>query len=211
MGYTHYWYRTKTFTPAKFKAVVADFQKTLSVLEHLGVKLAGGGGEGQPIITNEEIRFNGLEKCGHVQRDLGITWPSDKAQGVAPLILQHRNGNDSKANVDGNWFAGLTLDARTCGGDCSHETFLLTKSIRSHLGTPNEPQANGKYFDFCKTAYKPYDLAVNITLIIAKHHLGEQIVVSSDGELAQWKDSMTICQHFLGYGADFKLKGDLEE
>jgi hypothetical protein len=128
--------------------------------------------------------------------------------------------NDS--DVSGTWFAGLKLKHRTCDGDCSHETFSLPLKIEkddwqkpigkiSHYnryGKPvyNNPEEVGLYFEFCKTAYKPYDLAVIICLIIAKHYLTDQIVVSSDGRLDNWKDGMLICQKILGYGLDFTLK-----
>jgi len=64
----------------------------------------------------------------------------------------------------------------------------------------------GLYFQCCKTAYKPYDLAVIICLIIAKHHLGKDLLVSSDGELSHWQDGMLICQKILGYGLDFSFQ-----
>ena len=38
-------------------------------------------------------------------------------------------------------------------------------------------------FNFCKTARKPYDLAVTTTLIMLVHHLGSGIEVSGDGFL----------------------------
>ena len=127
--------------------------------------------------------------------------------------------NDS--DVSGTWFAGLKLNQRSCSGDCSHETFSLPLEIKSsdwqkpidkisHYDVNNRPVYNdpkeiGLYFEFCKTAYKPYDLAVIICLIIAKHHLGKDILPSSDGTLEQWKDGMVICQKILGYGLGFSL------
>jgi hypothetical protein len=127
--------------------------------------------------------------------------------------------NDS--DVSGTWFAGLKLNQRSCGGDCSHETFCLPLELEksdwrspidkiSHYdanGQPvyNDPNEVGRFFEFCKTAYKPYDLAVIICLIIAKHYLGKDILVSSDGTIEQWKDGMVICQKILGYGLDFNF------
>jgi hypothetical protein len=62
----------------------------------------------------------------------------------------------------------------------------------------------GKYFGFCKTAFKPYDWAVTAFLIIAKHYLGDRILVHSDGTSANWHDARLICQIELGYGMEFK-------
>lgn len=52
-----------------------------------------------------------------------------------------------------------------------YETFVLTKIIDKE----ND-------FNFCKTARKPYDLAVGLVLLIAKKHAPNSIRVSSDGD-----------------------------
>ena len=58
--------------------------------------------------------------------------------------------------------------------DKSHETFFIA---------PNESEWN-----FCKTAYKPYDLLVCAILILAHDRLGYE--VSSDGDFEDWEDSI---------------------
>ena len=237
MGYTHYWKRVEKFDIQQFEKVVRDFK---TVLNHLSpfIPLAGGFGEGEAEISKKRIWFNGVTRCGHARRDLGITWADENARGIAFAIQRYGQiptetlitvvcgqkeelaVNDS--DVSGMWFAGLKLGQRSCGGDCSHETFNLPLEIEkeawqksigpiSHYdqyGTPvyNRLEEVGLYFDFCKTAYKPYDLAVVICLIIAKHHMKEGIIVSSDGTLDNWKDGMLICQKILGYGLNFTLQ-----
>lgn len=220
MGYTHYYYVEAHYERDTFLNIVKDFKKVMPVLEHLGVKLAGPFGDLDPIVNEDEIAFNGLEKCGHTERDLGITWPSKTAQGVAKLDMQHRQGNETFQGVNGHWFAGLNLETRTCGGDCSHETFRLERNSnhKEENGTKADtwkgsdgkvyrtnPNKVGKFFECTKTAYKPYDLAVNVCLVIAKHYLENKIAISSDGEEKDWKDGIEICKHFLGYGEEFKL------
>lgn len=220
MRYTHYYYVEKNYDREIFRKIVADFKKIVPVFEHLGVKLAGPMGDLEPIINEESIAFNGLEKCGHEQRDLGITWPSKTGQGVAKLDMQHRLGNETLADTNGHWFAGLELETRTCDGDCSHETFRLDRnsSFDEERAIKSEtfkgfngktyrtnPNKVNKFFECTKTAYKPYDLAVTACLVIAKHYLNEKIAISSDGEMKDWKDAMTITQHFLGYGEEFQL------
>lgn len=172
MGYTHYWRRVQEFDPESYKAVVRDFQRIRRHLRMAGVMFAGPHGDGEPVFNDEQIRFNGPSNCGHDHRDLGITWPAENP--------------DPEAVTDeaGTWFAGLTLNRRTCGGDCSHESFILDRIDRED-------------FNFCKTAYKPYDLAVCCVLIIAKHHLGKAISVSSDGGPEQWRDAVELCQRIL--------------
>jgi hypothetical protein len=55
------------------------------------------------------------------------------------------------------------------------------------------------------------DLAVNAFLVIAKHHLGEEIRVSSDGEIQHWVEGIALCRVHLGYeeAYQFDAKGEL--
>ena len=237
LGYTHYWKRVEKFDKEQFQKVVKDFKTVMKQLPEF-VPLADGFGKGKPEINSETICFNGVENCGHADRNLGITWPDKDASGIAFVLERYKDistrtlltllcGQEEKlavndSDVSGTWFAGLKLKHRTCGGDCSHETFSLPVRIEkedwqkpigeiSHYdqhGKPvyNDPKEIGLYFDCCKTAYKPYDLAVIICLIIAKHHLAEDILVASDGTLENWKDGMLICQKILGYGLEFTFK-----
>ena len=201
MGYTHYYETVPEFDKEKFALVAKDFEKLVAPLEHLGVKLAGGLGAGEPEITRTEIRFNGLERCGHSEKNLGIAWPSDNASGVA-------SGHAENQHVAGKWHFGLEIETRTCDGDCSHETFSLEqkRTPRGEWDKPRKTKRDAEmYFAFTKTAYKPYDLAVTACLIIAKHHLKDDILVSSDGNIDKWKDAMMLCGHFLGYGGGFQL------
>ena len=135
MGYTHYW-RHEKIEQETFDKIVNDFEK---VIPAIGVKLGNGYGEGEPIMDQEIIVFNG----------------------------------DSSVDMD-------------------HESFVL------ECGSPSS-------FNFCKTACKPYDIAVTACLVIAKNHLGDDIRVSSDGELKDWKSAIGLCQEVLGYGDNFKL------
>jgi len=115
----------------------------------------------------------------------------------------------------GKWFAGDLLSSRCLNieGDGSYESFVIPRifNIRADWMKPSEePETKGKYFSFCKTAYRPYDLNVQCCLIIFKHHFGDDFYVSSDGEANDWKDAKSVCQQALGYGKDFKID-DWEE
>lgn len=203
MGYTHYYQTLETYDKTDFLKVTTDFKKIIPVLEHLGVKLADGLGENTPIISPTEIIFNGIRNCGHTQRNLGITWASKTAKGVSKNDISTKLYEITK----GSWFAGSTLETRVCGGDCSHETFSLEqkRKLDPRLDQHLEKTNPKLFFSFTKTAYKPYDLAVNVCLIIAKHYLKNDIKVSSDGEKNNWVEGMQICQKFLGYGEKFEL------
>ncbi len=201
MGYTHYYYVSQEFDAKQFAKVAADFKTMITPLKHLGVILADGLGQNHPKITPTEIWFNGLEKCGHKQRELGVTWPAEKASGVSQNKIDQQLAELAK----GHWFAGVRLETRVCDGDCSHETFSLEQKLSEIPQWKKEHKPDRLIFECTKTAFKPYDLAVNVCLIIAKHHLGDAIKVTSDGDAENWQEGMQLCQHFLGYGEEFCL------
>jgi hypothetical protein len=55
------------------------------------------------------------------------------------------------------------------------------------------------YHDSCKTGFRPYDLAVQCFLVIAKHHLGDKVMVSSEGADFLWHDAYDLCHQVLNY------------
>ena len=201
MGYTHYWYRPTVINQTAFNRIVADFRRLVPVLEAVGIPLAGYDGRGSLSLTDEAIRFNGVAKCGHPEdHAVAIAWPTATAAGVRTNPLA-----DPKA---GRWFAGAEIQTRACEGDCSHETFAL---IRTYTPKTWETPEKGLYFEFCKTAFKPYDVAVTAALVIAKHYLGDRLTVRSDGTLTHWQDAMMLCQIELNYGLGFGLDEEAEE
>lgn len=60
-------------------------------------------------------------------------------------------------------------------------------------------------WSFCKTEHLPYDLCVQAALVVMKHHLGDAIIVGSDGKDQDWAEARRICQEHLGYGHEFRL------
>ncbi len=200
MGYTHYWQRTRSFERAQFEKVITDFERAMPALTRLGVPLAGPVGEGEPILDGEAIAFNGVRMCSHVRRELGLTWPAASANGVCLAYEQRPDGDN---DIDGQWIGGRLVKVRTCDGDCSYESFDPPRV--AEFSKWQEPDELGRFLAFCKTAYRPYDLAVQVCLLIAAHHLGAAIAVSSDGSMEDWQDAIALCQKRLGYGVDFQL------
>jgi len=197
MGYTHYFYREKDIDLEVMKKISSDLKKVLPEIDKGGIILAGGDGSGSPVINNNEIIFNGLENCGHKQEELGITWPSDTAGGLANTWQENPK--------NGKWFAGALLEKRACGGNCSHETLYFPRMLP--IKNYHSKDDSGKYFEFCKTAFKPYDIAVTAFFIIAKYHLKTEIDVRSDGNDKDWFDAKMLCQSVLGYGFEFNING----
>lgn len=68
-------------------------------------------------------------------------------------------------------------------GDLGHENFYLQTQMDS--------------FSFCKTARKPYDLAVTATLLIL-HHIEPNIIITSDGNKDNWLTAQKLLTN-LGY------------
>jgi len=189
MGYTHYYtIHGNTLDGETFQRFSRDCAKVCRASE---IPLAGWDGTGEPTFSEFEVAFNGRRDCGHKQQDLGITWPARDAAG----------GVDINHQPTESWFGGASLLRRTCGGDCSHETFRVTCTRDRRDYQPKQ----GERFGFCKTAYKPYDIPVTACLIILKHHFGSKVNVSSDGESRDWDDARILCQQVLGYGEEFVL------
>lgn len=47
-------------------------------------------------------------------------------------------------------------------------------------------------FNFCKTGEKPYDTVVTASLILLKATLGENVIVSSDGNWSNWEGGILL-------------------
>src|SRR6266700_6280343 len=84
MGYTHYWHRPGVIAQNSFHTIRSDFEQLVLPLADAGVELAGGRGEGPPEITDELIRFNGVEQCGHSNNEDIVPYPSEDAEGIGP-------------------------------------------------------------------------------------------------------------------------------
>ena len=226
MGFCQYCWVDGEFDKASFEKVASDFKKMIKPLKDLGIPLADSDGENYPVISPTKIRFNGQANCGHPKRDFGVAWPAPHAIGVA------KNGVDSQVQelTNSQWHAGSQLRTRVCGGDCSHEPFSLEQKKKveytnddgskwidepaGEYSSYDEPDGSqrknpenivGKFLESTLTAYKPYDLAVTVCLVIAKHHLGSGITIHSDGTMENWQEAIQMCSHFLGYGEDFTL------
>ena len=119
MGYTHYWEFKGHIAPKdlkdgenKFAKAAELIRKAYNKVTEMGIKIAGGMGDGQPRMSDHAIVFNGK-------------------------------------------------------GDESYETF----AIRDNDGEWN----------FCKTARRPYDLLVCVSLLAFKEVFGDDFSYTSDG------------------------------
>lgn len=181
MAYTHYWHRPKTISHTLFTRIRRDIETVAAALvDDYGFQLAGLGGEGQPIFCPNAVAFNSVRRCGHQP-------------------------------------GGEVIDffGRSCSGNCSHEDFLLERVYRPWEGQKPTGRVitfdtSAKlrptlYVDFTKTDHKPYDLLVQCSLLVLKHHLGNKAIVRSDGTDDEWADAKIICTSRLGYGDEYVL------
>ncbi len=86
----------------------------------------------------------------------------------------------------------------------AHETFMLKIFDMSGYRSQAEIAKEGT-FSFCKTARKPYDFVVCVGLMIAKHHLGSDFKISSDGNLADWQSAIDYYEQLFNRKAPKQL------
>ena len=186
MGYCHYWEIDQEIDPESFSRIIADVERIVLTLDDLGVRLAGPLGRDLPEIDADHITFNGQWDCGHVKnQEIVIPFPAANAAGIGTSINA----------VEGSYYGmGTLLKHRTCDGNCSYETFRLVRTCHNM-----DKVENGRYSDSCKTAFRPYDLAVQCVLLIAKHHLNDRIRVWSGGNDYHWNDARLLCYVHLSY------------
>jgi hypothetical protein len=99
----------------------------------------------------------------------------------------------------------------TSKDDQYHETFSFPLVYEKY---EHEIPKDGKYFEFCKTARKPYDLVVCVILLIIKRHLNRTIRVSSDGFTdydssgleGTWPEAVKFVEKHFGYKAKFQVE-----
>jgi hypothetical protein len=94
--------------------------------------------------------------------------------------------------------------------DDSYETLSFPRTMNKGKLLQPSDQHPGLYLAFCKTARCPYDLAVVAFLIIAKHHLGDRIAISSCGEIQDWMNGIELCRTYLGYDERYVFNADEE-
>lgn len=144
-------------------------------------------------IDNSETKFAmavnlfrvGLEKLGGKCRTTRYIWDKDfknyeTVEETVPMKLCGGNGF-GEPKID-NTHIIFNGDGSK---DLDHETFYVTMDY-------NEEDAK---FSFCKTARKPYDTAVCLALLCLKEYFGDDITVSSDGNMeseAGWKEAHEI-------------------
>ena len=84
-------------------------------------------------------------------------------------------------------------------GEAAHEPFAVEQTFTPDYHRPDQW---GRYFDFCKTARKPYDLIVAAALIRMKVRFKDTVQIASDGDGFdhEWQDALSLCDKLFGDG-----------
>ena len=102
-----------------------------------------------------------IEEAKIVLSDARVLWEEYDKPDTKPVL-----------NGDMVWFNGIEEDG--------HETFYFSRVVSDEEFV--QKGDDGKYFSFCKTAYKPYDKYVVRMLVLAEKHFGNAIRINSDGD-----------------------------
>lgn len=107
----------------------------------------------------------------------------------APVVVRFEDDNIGPPQVDDELvrFNGI--------GEMGHETFFVTRTV-----TPEKwdrPKHKGLFFAFCKTARKPYDVAV-VACLCALKAAEPEVELSSDGDANERKEGAQLFKDATG-------------
>lgn len=116
-----------------------------------------------------------------ISTDIGRILAHAKAVGIPLGNFAGEAGTSPSFDADGISFNGLDEDA--------HETFCLARE--------RDLTAHNPSFNFCKTAYKPYDVVVAAILCYLESCHRQFFTASSDGDLSDWQAPLAFARAAL--------------
>jgi hypothetical protein len=84
-------------------------------------------------------------------------------------------------------------------GENAHETFYITRIFSDRFA---EKDGKERLFAFCKTEAKPYDTLVTAVLLCLKKRFGDDVSISSDGNVSDWQPGLELCKKVLVWGPE---------
>jgi hypothetical protein len=81
----------------------------------------------------------------------------------------------------------------------AHETFAWDATVPAARDSAIDNKR--MFFNFCKTARKPYDAVVVACLLLLKDCYGDAVDISSDGDWSEWQDGRALYQTVFGVEA----------
>jgi hypothetical protein len=209
MGYSHRWYLFKLPIKQQMKQINEDFLRVYNeFLKPRGIELAGPTGIGNPIFSDTKVEFNGPRNSPQgdlsyetfqfplspLHSKISLYVPKIPERQLIYIVTMSPNTYEANYEIFKKYFVkrDVYFDfVKTGMGANLFESvgrFLLPKeAILSAL--PN-----------------PYDAAVMVYLLIARHYLGTNIVVTTDGNDTLWGIAYNATQEVLGYGGDYTVE-----
>lgn len=128
LGYTHHWTALGHIGVERFPRIVEDVRKIIEVARNRGVEIGDGMRDGgEPEITNEVIRLNGIGDDAHETFYLGneegfafckTAYKPYDVVVTAILALAHHREVVSNVSSDGrarDWTSGVALASEVAG------------------------------------------------------------------------------------------------
>ena len=178
MGYTHYYRVARKYDEKRWGNLIKDVKKLLELPPPEYLSISWQSGEPYQLQTLDDIINSG------------------SASG-------YYNIDETEISFNGI-------------GEGAHEQFQLYQRMPPEVFERHEDfnkrttdiDFNHPYFEFTKTARKPYDVVVCCCLILAKMHLRKNISITSDGGLEDgWEAAIKIINDNFSY----KTKWDNHE
>jgi len=108
----------------------------------------------------------------------------------AKKVIDHKHDQKLEINNKTILFNGIKND--------SHETFVLGKKIKpTSWKSRGGCFKKGEEFQFCKTAYKPYDKYVVAVLCYINAVAPGACKITSDGWKHEWQDGLKLALDFV--------------
>ena len=126
---------------------------------------------------------------------------SDKFEKFTEQVSHILSLIDKEGSIGGVWYEGKEVKIANWKGEKDTEACINTASVsfngegdNSHesfsIDNSSDDVMNG--FSFCKTARKPYDIAVTACLIAFKKCFEYAVKISSDGDYKEWECGLKL-------------------
>lgn len=193
MGYTHYYYLKNpvvemTQLRLKKEQIRNENRGNWEKMEQEFDKLPTHAS----LVKRIEKQIKGFEKASEEIKLALANLPS----GI--VIRGGQGEGNPEITPTSIWFNGDGSQG------LDHETFGIQPFDMGGFQSFDEIQKDGA-FGFCKTARKPYDLLVCVSLMILKHNLGSDLRIASDGNLANWGEAIQFYENLFNRKAPKQL------
>ena len=191
MGYTHYYYVSSYYKQETWNALLKDVKKLLV----LPIPKVWAVGDTPPY----EYEYFDINNLGDLINSKEVTDGNQGHYNIDETEISF-NGVGELAHEQFKLYQRMPPDVFE-----RHEEFAKRNIISQSTDVDlkiNKPTSNRMlhpYFEFTKTARKPYDIVVQCCLILAKKHLDKGIAISSDGGPYDWTDAVNIIEKNFGY------------